>query len=543
MRSHIDRSIRWLMSCSLSLLLSSCGGGGGDGADVTPPTVVSTFPTDGAFNVEPDVVLNVDFSEDLLTTSITSNSVTLTDNVSVPATLDFDGFTQIVLTPDQPLSLLTAYQATADENIADLSGNILGTHHQWNFSTRDGVWQTAQAIENLPNSASFPALHIDAKGNLTVVWCQFDGTRNNLWGNRYEPENGWATPQLLETNNAADISFFKLSGNESGEVFVIWRQGDGSANYNAWVNHYQPGIGWDGAKTIQNPVEDPFNPSIAVDNTGNAIAIWVQYDSGQNNVWANRYVNGAGWGTPELIETNNTGTALETGIDTDDAGNAIAIWSFQIGSQYQLWSNRYENGVGWGNPTLLRNLANSLTGPIIEVGAGSDAAVVWKEGSGNLDLYTSYYSARTSSWSAPQLAESNTETVWRLDAQFDNSSNSVLLLWNQDDGMSNNGIWFNRYNPRTGWAGAELIGSSSEFVNDPAITSDGNGNALAMWIHNDEVWYNRYTAGTGWGGQSLLFTGNSNDQVVVEANKFGYAAAAWLSGATFSENVYLSLFE
>ena len=44
---------------------------------------------------------------------------------------------------------------------------------------------------------------------------------------------------------------------------------------------------------------------VAVDASGNAIAVWRQDDgiAFNYNVWANRFVPGSGWGMAELIET------------------------------------------------------------------------------------------------------------------------------------------------------------------------------------------------------------------------------------------------
>jgi len=46
-----------------------------------------------------------------------------------------------------------------------------------------------------------------------------------------------------------------------------------------------------------------------MDSTGNAIAVWGQSDGTRNNVWANRYVAGSGWGTAVLLENDNAGDA------------------------------------------------------------------------------------------------------------------------------------------------------------------------------------------------------------------------------------------
>lgn len=46
------------------------------------------------------------------------------------------------------------------------------------------------------------------------------------------------------------------------------------------------------------------SPRIAVDPSGNIMAVWVQSDGTYQNIYTNRYVVGSGWGTATLLETS-----------------------------------------------------------------------------------------------------------------------------------------------------------------------------------------------------------------------------------------------
>jgi hypothetical protein len=81
-----------------------------------------------------------------------------------------------------------------------------------------------------------PQIAVDSVGNAIAVWNQSDGTRNNIWANRFNGTS-WGTAELLETDNA------------------------------------------DGA----------FSPQIAFDSSGNAIAVWNQSDGNRVNIYANRF--------------------------------------------------------------------------------------------------------------------------------------------------------------------------------------------------------------------------------------------------------------
>ncbi|MAZ06230.1 MAG: hypothetical protein CME81_07485, partial [Halomonas sp.] len=71
--------------------------------------------------------------------------------------------------------------------ITDLSGNALAANVSWSFTTADGAWGSAALIEtNNDGDADSPQIAIDSSGNALVVWRQYDGTRTNIWANRFE---------------------------------------------------------------------------------------------------------------------------------------------------------------------------------------------------------------------------------------------------------------------------------------------------------------------------------------------------------------------
>ncbi|MAA64892.1 MAG: hypothetical protein CL581_08970 [Alteromonadaceae bacterium] len=108
------------------LMLSGCGGDDSSAktadsptpnaatSDTVAPTVDAVQPADGTVDVERNVGILAQFSEDMLGTSIDDSSVRLSRNGSViPATVNFDGSGNAVsLTPERPLALLGHYQLT-----------------------------------------------------------------------------------------------------------------------------------------------------------------------------------------------------------------------------------------------------------------------------------------------------------------------------------------------------------------------------------------------------------------------------------------------
>ena len=84
-----------------------------------------------------------------------------------------------------------------------------------------------------------------------------------------------------------------------------------------------------------------FNPQIAFDGSGNAMAVWYQSDGARSNIWAARFTPAGGWGGPAMIETDNAGNALNPQIAVDGSGNALTVWQQVDGTRDNIWANRF----------------------------------------------------------------------------------------------------------------------------------------------------------------------------------------------------------
>lgn len=490
-----NRIIGSILFLSVSASLPGCGGGGGS----STPGVSSTSPADAATAVARDSVVTASFDRDIFATTVDGNSFTLAKNGgSTSGSVSFDGATNIAsFTPSSPLYLLTSYTATLTTDITDLNGTPLASSYAWRFTTRDGTWGTPELVEtNDTGDATSASMAFEANGNVMAVWIQYDGVYDSVWANRYIVGSGWGTPELIES----DIS--------------------GGAHL----------------------------PKVVVDASGNALAVWHMSDGIRDNVWSNRFEVGTGWGTPELVETNDAGSAYIRDLEIDPNGNAIAVWSQYNGTWNDSWANRYVPGTGWGVAEIIDIEINDAYVTDLDIDADGNALAVMMTN----DVYGQHIKATRyvpgSGWSTPELLETdNAGDAWLPRVSMD-SSGHAIAVWHQDDGMHSN-IYANRYTVGTGWGARELIETDdAEDATYPGVAVDSEGNALVTWTQNDGVrnntWVNRYEVGTGWGAQALLETNNlgnaSSARVAFDAN--GNAMAVWRQSDGFRNNIWAKRF-
>ncbi len=265
-------------------------------------------------------------------------------------------------------------------------------------------------------------------------------------------------------------------------------------------------VAWGTAAVIETNAGNAYAPQIAIDTNGNALAVWQQHDGTRDNLVANRYTAGSGWGTASLIETDNAGNASSPQIAIDANGNALAVWNQFDGTRYNIWANRFiagtGAGTGWGTATLIEtdNAGNAYF-PQIAIDTNGNALAVWTQSDGTrYNIVANRYTAGTGWGTASPIETDNAGDASSLaQIAIDNNGNA-LAVWYQHDGARTN-IWANRFisgtGAGTGWGTASLI--ETDNTGDayyPQIAIDTNGNALAVWHQFDgtrnNIWANRY---------------------------------------------------
>jgi hypothetical protein len=226
-----------------------------------------------------------------------------------------------------------------------------------------------------------------------VVWGQDDAVRANIWANRYVIGTGWGTAELIETDNAGDAFGVQIGSDPSGNAIAVWHRLDG-ARADVFANYYTVGRGWGTPELIETEsVNSAGAPKIAVDVNGDATVVFVVVNGSIANLWANRYLVGTGWGTPELIEIRNLGIASLAQVAVDSSGVVIAVWEQHDGVINNIWANRYIPGLGWGNAQLIETNNDGLARRCqVAMDVSGNAVAVWEQSDGSrYNIWANHY--------------------------------------------------------------------------------------------------------------------------------------------------------
>jgi hypothetical protein len=258
---------------------------------------------------------------------------------------------------------------------------------QWSrYTVATGAWSVAAPLETDDSGNAFtPKIKTDAFGNALAVWPQFDGVRSNILANRYTAATGaWGAATLIESDNIGNAAAPQIAFDGSGNAVAVWTQ-VGSGRTNVWSNRYSAaGNVWGTAALVENNVGHAFAAQIAVDANGNAGAVW-SYMSGGSTTHIRSSRSGAGgtsWGSATALE-NNPGSATEPQVAIDTSGNTIAIWQQPNGGFGGVWWSRYAAaGSAWSTPRPTEVASAIASSPKIIAAANGVVLAVWAQSDG-----------------------------------------------------------------------------------------------------------------------------------------------------------------
>lgn len=339
--------------------------------------------------------------------------------------------------------------ATEPQIIMDNNGNALAVWQQsdggisniWTNRFNGTSWGTAVMIETDNGSAFVPKIAVDSNGNALAVWQQFDGSVTNIWANRFDGTS-WNTAEKIETTDTGNAFDPQIAFDSSGRARAVWSQNNGSVD-DIWSNRFS-GTNWGSAGKVETiDTGDASNPQIAFDANDNALVVWNQNDGIRDNIWFNRFNSNGSLGTAEQIETENLGDAFDPSIAVDNNGNALAVWIQNDGVRYNIWANRFSD-LSWGNAELIEvdDIGDALSARIA-VDNNGNAIAVWRQSDGDRDNMLANRFNGTSWGNAELIEVDDIDDVFSPQIAIDTNGNA-LAIWTQDDGTRNN-IMVNRF--------------------------------------------------------------------------------------------------
>lgn len=259
-----------------------------------------------------------------------------------------------------------------------------------NLETRRFTAASGWGSPFLPPSRSgglLSAAVMDAAGTIGVVISGQDVYNIALPVNT----NSWLTWARVDASGALDAKDADVALSANGTAMAIWRERNpGDTNYSIKAARYLPGSGgWQAPVSIDDSFDNvgiDSPPRVAIDATGNAIAVWHQGDSLYYNVFS----ASSGWGTAVEVDANAVSSTFSARIRLvmTPTGRAVVTWNSGI---FAIKSMQYTPGAGFSAPVVVNaygidsQLGQDADGNTVIVYVAPDR---WPNPTTGLDVYS-----------------------------------------------------------------------------------------------------------------------------------------------------------
>jgi uncharacterized protein YbdZ (MbtH family) len=238
----------------------------------------------------------------------------------------------------------------------------------------DTGWQAPTLIQE--GTIDQPQVVVNETGNGIVVWIQLDEEYNSIYARSFFKDSGWGETTLIESN-IGNAEAPAVSMNSEGNIIVVWTQQDGQYP-SVWANRYNLTAGWEIATQLAT---EASHPHVVMDPDGNGMVVWTHRKgecsrdtrvcTGIPSIWARRYDKVIGWEAATQLATK----AYDPQIAMDKPGNAIAVW----GEKGYIWANYYEAGRGWGTVMRISSYANIIEHNMVAINEEGNVIVTWDQ--------------------------------------------------------------------------------------------------------------------------------------------------------------------
>lgn len=439
-----------------------------------------------------------------------------------------------------------------------------GTNNQiFKSEYRNGVWHHPTSLsDNISpdgQDAEYPQVAMDDNGNAIIVWKQNYSTKSSsstsvtlesisLSGElsvdgsatlnstdlsvsypsrifKSEYRNGiWTHPASLSdsVNPSGQYALNpRVAMDNSGNAIITWQQdyttksvigsdvtisGNISfANSQIFKREYRNGA-WSGAAYVSSSDgQAAGNAQAAMDNNGNAIIAWVQYDEKMNyQIFKSEYRNGV-WTGPASSSDHispNGQDAYDPQLAMDDHGNAIITWRQNYSTKssglivnsttisgtllvtstsWRIFKSEFRNGI-WTHPASLSDFISpdgqDANNSRVAMDNNGNALIVWN---------VVEQKAQSSNTSSPSPVIINSNSVETGLVSTWGSINIETTNYNSRIYMSEyrNGVWHHPSSATDTISPAVQNNYTDYFLASPQAAMDDNGNAVIVWHQFD----------------------------------------------------------
>jgi hypothetical protein len=281
--------------------------------------------------------------------------------------------------------------ARAPHVAAGSNGDVLIAYHQavgTDFNIRAHLysgtgWTHFGEVEMDPDRGTHVHVAVGNPGRGFLVWQQLENSEDSVWGMALDLSSGTGTPRQLGTGNQGSANLARVAANASGNAVAIWKQWNGVA-HEIWATHFRNDA-FQPAGRVDRRNGGTDAPQVAMDAAGNAIAVWADFTGTAYEVWSARMSSAGTWSNAARID-DGAASAETPRLAMNASGNAVAIWAAWTSGSRDVRAAIYTAGAGWGSPVPVESAPADAYAPAVGMDAQGHAIAVWLQAEAQVNV-------------------------------------------------------------------------------------------------------------------------------------------------------------
>ena len=387
-----------------------------------------------------------------------------------------------------------------------------------------GGWQAPTVLTSVGHEGRSPAVAVGSHGDAVAVWLNRYGFNWDIDASVRAGGGAWQEP--VEVSTPGDIGFNpEVAIDSHGDAVAVWRDGN-AEEIEAAVR--RAGGEWEAPVAISASGGNE-KPEVAVDSSGEAVVVWEHDQSGDSNGAVQAAVGSLEsdvWQEPVELSTSGQSNSNPR-VAVNGEGEADVVWESYNEGVYSIQTVAGSIGHDtWGEPVALSLPGQVTANPEVADDAEGEAVAVWEQGGDELTPYTVQGAVRPAGgqWGAPvDLSAAGSAADFPnvgVDAQGD--AVAVWEIRESNAGYSQSAVW----TAATGvWQAPVDLSTPGGNAGSPQVAVDPRGDAVTIVSGGGSIQGAVRPAEGEWG--ALVEVGPGSFTPALAGDEEGNAVAVW----------------